>query len=196
MAVQLPYDEKLLLNQIAEGDANAFRILYDDQRNRLYSFSLQLLQREDLAEELVQDVFLKIWTSRAAITGIENIEAFLYTVTRNLALSRLKRMAHERQILGEIAKQTDETLTSDDVLHRDYQRLLQKAIAALPEQQRNVYILSREKGMSRQEIADALDISANTVKAHLSAATNTLRSWFSRHKGEMLALFIILHGPY
>jgi RNA polymerase sigma-70 factor (family 1) len=182
------------LTKIAEGDAAAFCILYDEQRNRIYSFSLQLLHREELAEELVQDVFLKIWTSRSALTGIENIEAFLYTVARNLALSRLKRMAHERQILAEIRNGTEEALTDDDALHRDYLRILQKAIASLPEQQRNVYILSREKGMSRQEIADAMGISTNTVKAHLSAATNSLRGWFDRHKGEMLALFIILHG--
>jgi RNA polymerase sigma-70 factor (ECF subfamily) len=179
---------------VAEGDENAFRVLYESQRNRIYSFSLQILRKEELAEELVQDVFLKIWNSRAALTDIESIEAFLYTVARNLALSRLKRIAHERKILGEIKKTTPEALTQDEVLHRDYQKLLQKAIASLPEQQRKVYLMSKEDGFSRQEIADALDISPNTVKAHLSAATNSLKDWFGKHKGEMLALFIILHS--
>jgi RNA polymerase sigma-70 factor (ECF subfamily) len=115
-------------------------------------------------------------------------------MARNLALSRLKRMAHEREILAEIRNGTEEALTDDEILHRDYNGILQKAIASLPEQQRNVYILSRENGMSRRQIADSLGISTNTVKAHLSAATNNLRCWFDRHKGEVLALFIILHG--
>jgi RNA polymerase sigma-70 factor (ECF subfamily) len=189
------YPETELLQLIADGNEAAFRQLYDQHRDRIYSFSLQLLQREDLAEELVQDVFLKIWTSRAALVDVENIGGFLYTVARNLSLSRLKRIAHEQQIVREIGKRsTESNLTDDEVLHRDYQKLLQEAIANLSAQQRTVYVMSKEKGMSRQEIADELELSPNTVKAHLSAATTALRDWFARHKGEMLALFIVLHG--
>lgn len=195
MSKEIQYDEQQLLVQIAEGDTRAFQKIYDEYRNQIYSFSFKFLHREELAQELVQDVFTKIWLVRTSLAGVQNIGGFLYTVARNMALSRLRRMATEQQAYHQIGKSMSESnLTDDDVLHRDYQKLLKQVIETLPTQQKAVYLMSREQGMSRQEIAEALNISPNTVKAHLSAATDTLRTWFNRHKGEMLALFMVLHA--
>jgi RNA polymerase sigma-19 factor, ECF subfamily len=184
------YREKALLDQIAQGDENAFRTIFDHYRDNIYSFALKVLRHEAMAEETVQDVFLKIWINRAGLSAIRNFADFLFIVARNHTFNSLRRLARERKIssVGPEDLQIEGVSAEATVLQRDYDRVLQQAVALLPPQQKLVYTLSRQHGLSREEIAEQMNISAGTVKAHMGQALRSIRTYFKTHENSILCL--------
>lgn len=183
------HNEPALLRLVAEGDEKAFRILFNFYTDKLYNYVLRLTRREELAEEIVMDAFLKIWIRHKELSGIKHFDAYLYKIVRNQALNALKRMAHESTILKELGGMITayNDSTEETIIHNDYQQLLHKAVNGLPPQQRLVYILSRDEGLKYEEIAIQLKISKNTVKSHLKKAVNALRTVYTNHVVTLLS---------
>jgi RNA polymerase sigma-70 factor (ECF subfamily) len=184
------YNEHELIPLIATGDEQAFRQIFDHYRDKLYTYALRLTRNEELAEDIVLDAFLKIWINRADLTGIDRFDSYLYTIVRNRIFNSLKRLAHEADIIKELSRSNTEYHydTEETVIYNDYKNLLHQAVNQLPPQQKQVYILSRNGGLKYNEIASELNLSKNTVKAHLRKATSTLRSIFVNY----MMLIIIL----
>lgn len=175
------YHEKELLALIANGDETAFSRLFEYYRNRIYSIAFKLTHSTAVSEEIVQDVFLKIWLKRADLTGIQNFSAYLFIVARNTVYKVLKRnaiyfnsrmIAEENQIL--LHKDPEHLL-----MEKDYNSLLQKAIHRLPAQQQKVYKLVKEQGLKREEVAELLEIHPETIKYHLAQAKKNIRTYCS-----------------
>jgi RNA polymerase sigma-70 factor (family 1) len=170
-------NDPVLLARIAQGDELAFAALFHAWRDKLYSFALRLSNSETLAEEAVQDSFLKIWQNQADLTEIQQFGPYLFRMAKNHLLNALARQAREKAILAELGRRTDDaggdpaqTLDS-----KQFRARLQQAIDGLPAQQRKVYTLSREQGWRQDEIAQHLHISTSTVKAHMTQALRSLR---------------------
>lgn len=187
-----PYDEPVLLARIAKGDESAFSHLVDQYWNKVYAVAMAYLKSSVQAQDLVQEVFLKVWVKRAGLTEIRNFESWLFIITRNMLLHSLKKIKPNivatDEVLHELATPAEE--------HYDYKRLealLQQGIAMLPPQQQAVFKLSREQGMSHEEIAIELGIAKQTVKNHLVKALLTLRTFIQSY-GE-LGLLIIFTFP-
>lgn len=171
------HNEKELLLQVAAGDEQAFANLFHVWRDKLYFFLLRITNSPQTAEDIVQDVFVKLWANRSSLGEVQNFSAWLYRVTQNQALSGMRRMALETTILAEIKREiaasgqpTDEVL-----LHKQLQERLQAAINRLPPQQKLVYTLSRIEGLKQEEIANRLNLSVNTVRNHMTEALRKLR---------------------
>lgn len=174
-------DIRNLLNRLSKNDEHAFRLIFHAFSDRVYSFSLRLTRSQETAEEMVQEVFLKIWINRTSLAAIENFHAYLYTITRNLAFNTLKRMSVEEKAKTILQReQTDiHSDTEETVIHRDYQQLLNRAISHLPPQQRLVYSLCHQEGLRYEEVAQRLNISRLTVKTHMQQALRTLKAQFA-----------------
>ncbi len=174
------FDENLLA-QIAGGDEHAFRILFNTYSSRIFGYALKLTKSQDLSEEIVQDVFMKIWISRSTINEIQNIEAYLITLTRNHTFNVLKRVAIEEIAKAKLSKKLEEAHheTEEAVNFHESQAILNNAIDRLPPQQRLVYSLCHEEGLKYEEVAQRLNISRLTVKTHMQQALRTLKSHFS-----------------
>lgn len=185
-------NEHELLGLIARGDEQAFRILFDHYRDKLYSYALRLTRNEELSEDIVLDAFLKIWINRTQLTNVDHFDSYLYSVIRNQALNTLKRMAHEAGIIKELSRTRTELhhSTEETIIYNEGENLLQKAINRLPPQQKQVYILSRNAGLKYDEIASELKLSRNTVKAHLKKAMSTLRSVFVNYILLIISVFL------
>jgi len=168
---------------VAEGDEQAFRKIFDHYSDRLYNYAFRITDKEELAEEIVMDAFLKIWINRFDLAAINRFDSYLYTVVRNQAFNAIKRMAHEAVIMKELGLSNTEyhDCTEETVIYNDYQQLLYQAVNQLPPQQKLVYILSRDEGLKYDEIALQLKLSKNTVKAHLKKAVSTLRIIFTNY---------------
>lgn len=196
MTVSPLYDEALVLLKVVRGDQDAFRVVFDRYRDKVYFFALKLVHQPSQAEEIVQDVFLKIWVNRQSLANVQNFDNYLCTITRNHAFNILKRCAHEKQITAELNRQssTNDISTENIILQHDYERILLQAVEKLPPQQKLVYIMSREKGLKRAEIARELNISPETVKAHMYAALKFIRSSFNlpEHAFSMIAALCVL----
>ena len=181
------HNETELLLLIQNGDEAAFTILFHHYRNWLYSIALNLSGSSRLAEEVVQDVFLKIWLKRADLYQVKNFKAYVYVVAQNTMYKVLKGSAgvHTETLLI-VHEHT--TNTSDAVLDSDYKNLLQQGLERLPNQQKQVYQLRRERGFNRKEVAGLLGIDPETVKFHLSKAVKSLWNYCRLHLHLLLGL--------
>jgi len=186
----LPDKERWLLSNIAKGDERAFTELFHHYRDKIYSYSLKMLQSEEVAKEITQDVFMKLWISRAKLAEVSCLDAFLFTIARNHCYNLLKRSALERKASAHLARASVlDNHTEQSIYFNEYRKLLEKAIAGLPPRQREVYLLSYVEGLKREEVARQMDISPETVKSQLALAVRYIRT----HVGaEHVAIALIL----
>lgn len=174
-------DEYLLFRRIALGDEKAFREVVYYYSPKLISFLFSITKTRHIAEELMQEVFLRLWKHRERIE-IENPGGWLYRVASNLAYSHLKREALAGRLMSSLKKKPVREYYEIDhhIDHKEYEKLVYAALSRLPDQQRKVYQLSLQEGMSRKDVADLLNISPNTVRNHLSRALQHLRHFLSQ----------------
>ncbi|MEO9209952.1 MAG: RNA polymerase sigma-70 factor [Ginsengibacter sp.] len=186
-------DEKNLLQQVSEGNEQAFRQLFDTYKNKIYFYILKITESEDVAEDVVQNIFLKLWINRANLIQIQNLNAYLYRMSHNYAINGLKRMARETLALAEINKQEAKSYNSADenVIHKDVQQLLNKAIEQLPTQQKLVFKMSWNEGLKQEEIAQRLNISILTVKKHKGEALRKIRENIHKSYGLYCLIFYV-----
>ncbi|MBS1564709.1 MAG: RNA polymerase sigma-70 factor, partial [Bacteroidetes bacterium] len=184
--VLLP-DEKALLLQTAAGDEIAFRSVFDAYRPRIYSFAFHLTENNVMADEIVQETFLRVWLHRQKLPEVDYFNAWLHSIARNLVTDALKRIAKER--LAQASMPVTATISNADeaMTDKEYARLLQEAIGQLPDRQQQIYQLSRDAGIQHAEIAGRLNISRHTVKTHLVLALKSIREYL-KYNGVMVLL--------
>jgi len=168
-------NETDLLQQVANGDETAFSKLYYGYHNILGIYIYQLTQSRELSEEIVQDVFLKIWVGRKALTGVTNFKAWLFIVSKNQALNSLRTITKERTLKKDLSRDYEHSSgINEESFDNDSYILLEQAINQLPEQQRKVFILSRYRRLKYKEIATELKLSRETVKSYLGLAVSSI----------------------
>ena len=173
----------------------AFRKIFHYYTPRLLPFVFSIVKSEAVAEEIVQDVFLKLWTNRHDVAQKESPSSWLFTIAANQSLTFLRRMSVERKYIDSIKIQIKEAWlqnpTEDQLFLREDEALLKKAMDTLPPQQKLIYTLSRQEGLSHKEIADQLNISPNTVKNHIVTAIRTLREFIRKSSIIFFCIFFI-----
>lgn len=182
MQLLSPAQEKTLLLQISRGDTDAFSSLFYAYNDKLYSFIFRITGSEDLSEDILQDVFLKIWNKREQLSDVNNFSAFLFTVARHHAFNQLKRMARETLIKKQKSKTAINSHTPDEQLqYSNLEKTLAQILNTLPPQQQTIYKLSREQQMNQKEIAQQMNLSVSTVQNHLYRALKTIREKLEKH---------------
>lgn len=185
-------DEKQLLLDIAAGNRHAFTLLFKKYNHYVYSSGRKLTHSDYWAEELVQDIFFKIWQNREKLSDIENFSAYLNRVVRNHSFNILRQLAQDAKSIDnivskEIAHTTDEMLDL-----KEASVILEQALGLLTPQQRITYELCHIQGLKYQEAALQMNISYETVHSHMKEAIRKIRLHF-RAKGVIYSvLFAIL----
>lgn len=185
--------EKELLQNIANGDEIAFRVIYDRYHQFLGSYIYQLTRSMSETEEIVQDVFLKLWMTREALNSVENLTSYLFIISKNQALNAIARRMREKAQTKEWQKEQKTNPVTNEEQDIRYS-LIDKAISRLPVQQKKVFILSRHERLTYAEIAKELGISRETVKTYLQLATASITKYIHEHMELMLLLLIIKAG--
>ena len=190
----LKSDDIALVNKLASDDVVAFESLFHKYKDKLYSFLIQLGNSQAAAEDVLQDVFLKIWTRRAELGVIDNFNAYLFRMAANQAINLMRRQSREIKIIDELQLfRLDENGTAQAMSEKEVQETLAKALATLPAQQRKVFMLSREYGLKYEEIAAEMGISAATVRNHMIQALKKLRTYLeSSQIISIVYLYILL----
>jgi RNA polymerase sigma-70 factor (ECF subfamily) len=191
MAAAKNHNDHLLLEQIAGRDELAFKTLFDAYRDRLYHYIHGMIKSKEVAEELVMDVFLKLWLGKDLVSQIENIDAFLFRVAYNKSIDFLRSAARDprfRDLLWEEMQLAGGMNADQPMITREYEAKLREAVGLLTPQRRLVYTLSREKGLSHVDIARKLQLSKHTVSNHIVEAQKFIRSYLIRHMDVALVL--------
>lgn len=187
----IPDIEKELLNQLLNGDVWAFREIYESYQGKVFLFALRLTKSKADAEEVVQEVFVKLWEKRAGIQIEKNFNAYILTITRNLILDKLKKAARDKKIQQKIYHNMQELqkIDANALIEKEIARLHRQAIDLLSPRKKEIYILSREEELTYEEIAQKLGISVNTVRNQMSDALKSIREFLSQHP-DLACVFI------
>jgi RNA polymerase sigma-70 factor, ECF subfamily len=171
-------DPQALTRRIREGDASAFEILFRAHYAELCAFVRVQVGSPDIAEELVQDVLLRIWHGRAQLDPQLPVRPYLYRAARNHALNYLTRRRVEDRSLHDTVQLPIPSATATDEAVRTHELsdAIEQAMASLPDRCRLIFLMSREHGMSYAAIADALGISIKTVETQMGRALKSLRA--------------------
>lgn len=159
-------------------DMSAFDIIYRTYYTKILNFAHTLIKIRSDAEEIVHDVFLKVWVNREKIDEHSSFESYLFTITYNTTISILRKRGSENQYLEylkSIQNTSPEQNFGTEIEFTELKVKSDQIIDHLPSRQQQVYKLSREKGLTYKEIAKALDISQNTVEKHMERALQTIR---------------------
>ena len=191
-------DDKLLVAQLKNGNERAFEKLYEKYSGGIYGFSLKLLKSTDFAEEVVQDVFLKVWNTRNDLDVNLNFKSFIYTIAKNQSLNILKRAANDLNLRDQLlyTQETLSTSTKDNLLNKEYENVKRNAINSLSSGRRRIFLMSREEGLSYEEIAKNLGISVNTVKTQMKTALKNIRKHLSKHGDIDFLIFHIIYFTF
>lgn len=189
-----PYNEQELIQRIAQNDENAFSKLFDHYRNKIYTVALKLTHSTTVAEEIVEDVFLKIWSRRSSLMEIDNFSAYLYVLARNETYKILSQIAKNYKVVLLTDKNTSiiQNNTEEYLIDKELTSLLQRAIDRLPNQQKQVYKLMKENDLKRREVAELLQIQPETVKFHLAQAMKNIRAYCMLHLNSSLSIMLFL----
>lgn len=187
------YHDAQLIGELRQNNAEAFIELYNRYHAKMYSWLIRFVKLPDLAEDIIQDTFLKIWEIRHRLNPAQSFPAYLYRISRNKAVKLLKKISLDETLRKQVLIRFE--MESDDPEKRlrwlQYQRLLENAINRLPAQRRKVFKLCRQSNKTYDEVANELGISRNTVKEHMMKAMQDIRQYFYRY-GEISLILLLL----
>ena len=164
---------------LAEGDEDAFVALYNKYHRKLYYAALKMMQSEALAQDVIQNTFLKIWDIRTTLDPKRNFAAYISVICRNMIFDLFKKATYEETVKKELQQFADviEPDREDDDFYDTYKELLDKAIANLPPQRRLVFESCKLQEKSYDEVAQSMKISRSTVQDHIVKANKFIREY-------------------
>ncbi|WP_288206469.1 RNA polymerase sigma-70 factor [uncultured Parabacteroides sp.] len=183
-----------LVHLLIQNDEAAFSELYIRYKDKLYYFCLNLLKSAEEANDIVQEIFIRIWESRNFINPELSLSSFLYTMARNRILNYFRDMDIDVKVKSILmqTKPTEENIIESDLIYTEYQNILKEAIEALPPQKKKIFNMSRKENMTHKEIAAELHISVNTVQEHISGSLHFIKKHFSKHTDLSFSMLFIV----
>jgi RNA polymerase sigma-70 factor (family 1) len=191
---QFLQNDQDLMVRLKSGDKNAFAALYKLYAEQIFKRLIRLVKQESIAEELLQDVFMRIWENLENIDLEKPFGAYLYRIAQNLVTDLFRRAAYEKQLLDYlIAGMTELYSPVEESEHKaEVKHLLQQAIDTLPAQRRKVYILCKLEGKTYVEASQLLGISVSTISDHIVKASKTLKIYAANRKISIVLIATLL----
>ena len=186
-------NENELLFKTAKGDQHAFKIIYDCYHRMVYARAHYLLKSDILAEEVLQEVMLKLWLTAGKLTEATNLAAYLTTLTRNRSFQLLRRKVLKARTDMELGRNWTESHneTEEEILLADAKKLLADGIALLPPQQKMAYQLCHIEGLKYEQAAQRMNLTVETIRSYMKLALRFLRTYIKTHT-DLAAILVIL----
>lgn len=193
-----PAEERELFTLMARGDEIAFSRIFFYYTGLLQPYILSMTRSTTASEEIIQDLFLHLWLNREKLEEIENYRAYIFTASNNRVYTWLKKRAREWRLQQEAGSRLATTgqTTEETIDWRESMSLIEKAVELLPPQKKLIYRLSRDQGLSHDQIAERLGLSKNTVKNHIVEALRLIRKQLEDQQGSALLAALLLAEMY
>ncbi|ETN96429.1 RNA polymerase sigma factor [Zhouia amylolytica] len=168
------------------GDIKTFERVYNKYFDQVYSVILRYTRDETFADDLLQEVFIKLWNNKAKVSEDLTIEHQIFVITKNVVLNHLKKSVREKRLIADYKVTLMSSFANHHTFSEERLNKLKNLIDSLPEKQQQVFKMHKLEGLSYEEIAQSLKISKNTVSSHLSAAVKSLK------KNNLLLIYILI----
>jgi len=171
------YSDEKLMQEIKADNMFAFDTLYKNYSKKLYQFAYSILKSKEESENIVQEVFLKLWETRTRVEKDSSIKSYLFSIAYNSTITLIRKKIKDDQFI-EYLKSLQEVYEEPEI-EFEYKELTEKLhdiVYQLPKRQKEVYLLHKEEGLKYKDIAVKLQISVNTVENHMSEALKTIRA--------------------
>ena len=185
---------EVTIEGVKNGDMAAFDLVYRAYSKRLYRFVYGIIKTEIDAEEIVQEVFVKIWESHEKIDNFALFDSYLFTIAYNSTISLIRKKLSEKKYIQYIKSLQIPPQQKSAEINSDFEILSEKVnglIRKLPPRQKEVFMLHRENELTYRQIAEKLDISVNTVENHMSKALKFLRNNLNKESLAALLFFYL-----
>jgi RNA polymerase sigma-70 factor (family 1) len=186
------YNEAQLLQRLASGEQHAFRQIFEHYWDQVYAVGLKISKSPELAKDLAQETFMKLWQQRAQLKDVTNFRAYLNVLSRNLAIDHLRKKVftpdNEDYLLNYFRE--DAIASTGNAEYKELEQILHEAVNELPPQMQQVFRLSRFEGLSHAEIATRMNITLVTSKSYMVRALAAIRKHLSRYQYEPLYLWL------
>lgn len=190
----LPYhdlDDQALFVEIQKGDHQAFSEVYYRYHKSIYLYIIKVIKLNNLAEDLVQEVFVRLWEIRTRITIHSSFEAYLYRISRNMTYRKLSSIIADRELRQAIINGASPAITLHEYLkEKEYEQLVNDAVKQLPPQRQRVFQLCRGEGMTYSQVSEQLGISRNTIKEHMTEAMRFIKKYVIE-KGDIVLVLMV-----
>jgi RNA polymerase sigma-70 factor (ECF subfamily) len=189
------FDQSSLLLRLQTGDEDAFAELFYTFYDKLFGFIFGLIHSKTKAEDITQEVFLKIWQNRTDMVDVENINAFLFRIAQNQAIDYLRKSAREvlaTSIHFELESQNNTPEPLELLIDNELKDKLSEAVKQLPPQQQKIYTLYKEQGIKQDEIAKQLNLSRSTIQSHMKLAMGNIHKYLSLFYSELLIIAVLM----
>ncbi len=181
-------EEIALFEKIKDGEINSFNVLFEEYYDPLCNFAFLFLKNKEQTEEIVSDVFTKIWQKRNEIFITESLRSYLYKMTRNAIVSHFRKEKHDFVLLN-IDFDIYEFITPETLLlHEELEEKINQLIGGLPKKSGLVFRMKKVDGLKYKEIAEILDISEKTVENHITNAVKKIKALLEENP-EMIKYF-------
>lgn len=182
--------------KIRGGSEKAFKEIYSRYHIQMFYSAKKFVKSTGLAEDAVQDVFVKLWNKRHTLDETKSISGLLFTMLRNHLINMLRDKKNEIVSLTDINRELlpSQNTTEEEMLYREYQEILQRGMNELSERKREIFVLRTMKGYSNTEVADLLNLNIRTVKTHYYLSSRFIRAYLKDH-ADVTLILIVCTGP-
>ncbi|WP_437920004.1 RNA polymerase sigma-70 factor [Sphingobacterium sp. LRF_L2] len=177
---------------VEKGTILDFKDFYLTYKDKVYRYAYMHFRDEDLAFDIVQEAFSKIWTKWEQLDIERNFQSYLYSITRNLVFDELRKrqVRHQYSELKQLGVEAEDNSNEESIAYRDLEKLYKEAISKLPKSRLEIYTLSKEEFLKNSEIAERLGLSVNTVREHIVKSNKFVRGYILERTSISLALLI------
>ncbi|MEX0660583.1 MAG: RNA polymerase sigma-70 factor [Balneolaceae bacterium] len=186
-------NDTLLAQKIREGSEEAFKIIYDRYHVQMYFIAKKYVKDSALAEDAIQEIFVKLWQKRGKLDETKSLKGFMFTMLRNHVLNMIRDRKKQIVAVSSVEEKLlpHKNLTEDDVLYNEYHDIVKKGINELSGRKREVFELRTLSGYSNSEVANFLNINIRTVKTHYYHSSKFIRAYLKNHSGILFFLLAL-----
>lgn len=190
-------NEVEIFAKFAVGDEKAFEIIYHHYNRRLVPFVQKMIRSDELAQEIIQDIFVHLWINRHLLADVQHPTAYLFNIAANKTLNHIKKVARDSNLMDKVALQyNDESNETEERIQlKECKEMINMAVSKLPGQRWLIWEMSRNQGLTHEQIAERMNISKNTVKNQMVSALKFVKSYMEERGGMVgFITFVILIG--
>lgn len=190
--------EKELIDLTSKGDKRAFSALFEAYHKPLGRYVYKMTESLETTEEIVQDVFIKIWIKKEQLNEINSLSNYLFILSRNLVLNYLRKQSRYQIHFQawDNTKELEVAQLQEEDSYEHLREVVEKAIESLSEQQKRIYKLCKLERLKYEEVAAKLNLSIETIRKHMYLASKTIKLYVKQHNEEAIILLMLLPFSY